>query len=874
MKMKKIGSLLLAVALVFSSVSMASAIGDSTIDTDTTKDIESYATKLSVNKIKKADLAFVIDSTGSMGDYIGSVKRNLTEFMKYLKSKKIDLNICLVDYKDITNDGPESSVLHSFGGNSWTSDIKKVVTEFDRINVDGGGDTPETPTDGFRKLPGIESWRDDAQHFVFLLTDANYKGRDDDKRLYNMDEWAGAFRKIGMHTTVVSLPKYEKDYKDLYTLTGGKFIDISSSDYYKLMIDIADWIEESLKDTDGDGLPDAWEINGVDTNGDGKMDLDLKSMGADPNIPDIFVEIDWMYRPRAEGNLFGHKYEKQKEINLKPSSKSMKIVYDQFKNHGINLHIDAGSDSVDYVTGKKWGSLSGGNVLEYQKNIELGKYYENWNKYALDNFSHNRLNVFRYAMFINKFDGHTWSGISEAIPGQFLIVADVNGGVSSNDTKLAGTFMHELGHTLGLKHGGDEDLNHKANYLSIMNYNYQFSGLLGTNEVNYSEYELPEINESDIDERKGVDPYGVTKGQKLGVKWFYRNLLFYIKEGTANSIAGKSIDFNKNGDDKQTGLKIDLNDDGSKKEIHKKSIKDWQHLSYKGGCIGNYGAKDESDTLITKHPEYDESLKEMTYEEAINKGLVGNPGDCEIGEIGPKTIYSNIKNEKLIIKVNNLGVEKVIPTIRVKSNVLDKEYIKKIEIEGNSDSINSISVEIPLKESITEGSYSVECELECENGLVETKNGTITVSKAGTIEAKTGDKLSLVNDDDGQEVLYNWKSNDDCVTINDKGEMIANRSGNTVITGTDSEDNQIKFNVIVTDGKNNKADSTLSENQNTNKDHKTDIKKDTAVKSDTKKDATTKTGDQTQYMIYAIGIFVSVVLLGCLVFKRKKNENI
>lgn len=89
MKMKKIGSLLLAVALVFSSVSMASAIGDSTIDTDTTKDIESYATKLSVNKIKKADLAFVIDSTGSMGDYIGSVKRNLTEFMKYLKSKKL-----------------------------------------------------------------------------------------------------------------------------------------------------------------------------------------------------------------------------------------------------------------------------------------------------------------------------------------------------------------------------------------------------------------------------------------------------------------------------------------------------------------------------------------------------------------------------------------------------------------------------------------------------------------------------------------------------------------------------------------------------------------------------------------------------------------
>jgi hypothetical protein len=48
----------------------------------------------------------------------------------------------------------------------------------------------------------------------------------------------------------------------------------------------------------------------------------------------------------------------------------------------------------------------------------------------------------------------------------------------------AGTVMHELGHNLGLRHGGNENLNYKPNYVSTMNYLYQLSGLptIGTSE--------------------------------------------------------------------------------------------------------------------------------------------------------------------------------------------------------------------------------------------------------------------------------------------------------------------------------------------------------------------------------------------------------
>lgn len=37
-----------------------------------------------------------------------------------------------------------------------------------------------------------------------------------------------------------------------------------------------------------------------------------------------------------------------------------------------------------------------------------------------------------------------------------------------------GLFMHELGHNLSLHHGGDETLNYKPNYMSVMNYIYLY----------------------------------------------------------------------------------------------------------------------------------------------------------------------------------------------------------------------------------------------------------------------------------------------------------------------------------------------------------------------------------------------------------------
>jgi hypothetical protein len=78
----------------------------------------------------------------------------------------------------------------------------------------------------------------------------------------------------------------------------------------------------------------------------------------------------------------------------------------------------------------------------------------------------------------------------------------------------AGTTMHELGHNLDLRHGGDEDENYKPNYLSVMNYLYQSSGIQFASvpgstafdhwELDYSDYAYPTLNEYHLDESVGL----------------------------------------------------------------------------------------------------------------------------------------------------------------------------------------------------------------------------------------------------------------------------------------------------------------------------------------------------------------------------------
>ena len=326
--------------------------------------------------------------------------------------------------------------------------------------------------------------------------------------------------------------------------------------------------DDLYTDRDSDGIPDSWEVYGADVDGNGTKDIDFPTMGADPNVPDIFVEVDWM-----EG------------ISVRPGA--MRKVYEQFAVHGINLHVDAGPNSIDYVTGKTWGALSCGNSFPYAYNFSTN---DSWGQMANTQFESVRRTSFRYCLFVDHYNDTRSSGLAQ-MPGQLLIIADVDGWISDNDTAQAGTFMHELGHTLGLNHGGDDGDNYKPNHISVMNYMYQTKGLAGTGAINYSEFALPALKEEELDEGKGIDPEGLTAGTGLTMRLQFNGRSYDL----GYSIAKTAVDFDLNGVIDHR-LKYDVNNDNKFTEL-RPSIKEWTLLQIKAGNIGQAAGYAENNEI-------------------------------------------------------------------------------------------------------------------------------------------------------------------------------------------------------------------------------------------------------------------------------------
>ena len=240
------------------------------------------------------------------------------------------------------------------------------------------------------------------------------------------------------------------------------------------------------RDSDADGLPDVWETEGVVLDGAaGPRWIDLPAMGADPAKPDLFLHVDWMadatrdQRPRPEA------------IQLVVDAFARAPVTSPTGSVGIALHVDAGPESLLAEPDVRWGALSRARALAWQDNLGTaaeGTY--DWSAFLAvkdmpGGFADTgRAAVFHYAVFGHFHDrdspgGGGASGIARGIGGTDLLITlgNFTGGVGSVQEQ-AGTLMHELGHNLGLRHGGCDDRNLKPGYASVMNYTFQMDGLV------------------------------------------------------------------------------------------------------------------------------------------------------------------------------------------------------------------------------------------------------------------------------------------------------------------------------------------------------------------------------------------------------------
>ena len=371
-------------------------------------------------------------------------------------------------------------------------------------------------------------------------------------------------------------------------------------------------------DADEDGLPDVWEEVGYYA-ANGQF-VDLPGMGANPLRKTIFIEIDYMD---------GHK-PSQQALDLIKQAFADAPVANPVGKPGIDLLIMV-DDEVPFT--EFLGSETTQDTYDWSGEDGTKTYFQ---QIKDAHFTEDLKAVSRYCLFAHRIDfgsSNSFSGISRGdadtgFAGSDFIVSlgdpEVGVGGVGSIAQQAGTFMHELGHSLGLRHGGNEDVQGKPNYISVMNYYFQFGGVCpGASPCfDFSREKLDELDENKLVETVGV---GAASGLRTAKQTGTLGAVIYFDD------ASGAIDWNKSGGDAETAAyALDLNGDnkpiGPRLGSKLKGFDDWSALKFKGGNIGAVGSDatlPPPPAATEPPPEIDEEVFEALGPPAPTK-LTGN----------------------------------------------------------------------------------------------------------------------------------------------------------------------------------------------------------------------------------------------------------
>ncbi|WP_428562138.1 MAG: hypothetical protein ACP59X_20615 [Solidesulfovibrio sp. DCME] len=300
------------------------------------------------------------------------------------------------------------------------------------------------------------------------------------------------------------------------------------------------------RDSDGDGLPDLWELRGYTVGG---AYVNLPALGASPWHKDVFVWMDYMVTPGS--------------VNLGPSQTVIDNIKAVFNNAPVT--------NPDGTTGIHIHPVLK-NQVPYAETLGIkNDYVQVWVDFdALKNNSFETAYApsFRYMIWANTYNQGTSSGLARGIPAtDFLVTLGGWQTVGGTDWQKQGTFIHELGHCLGLTHGGSDHINYKPNYLSVMNYSFQTWGLYRNGHwgddgyplnFDYQRLNTPSLDKASLQEGLGLT--GADDVSAYGTVYYYVSGDYYYNQIATNAAGG--IDWNHNGVIDTSPVSADINRSG------------------------------------------------------------------------------------------------------------------------------------------------------------------------------------------------------------------------------------------------------------------------------------------------------------------------
>ena len=192
------------------------------------------------------DTAILIDSTGSMGDYIAKYK---SEALR-LATKTLDAGgrVALYDYRDLKD--PYTPVKRCGFDTCTLETFKQGLNQIGAS--DGGEDEPESLLSASFHVMKNESWQLGSTKSLVILTDASYHSPDyDGITFYDVKALSKQIDPVNFY--IITTKSHLADYESLAKATDGAVVTTSSNltlltDTIMERYDSLPRVEESLKD--------------------------------------------------------------------------------------------------------------------------------------------------------------------------------------------------------------------------------------------------------------------------------------------------------------------------------------------------------------------------------------------------------------------------------------------------------------------------------------------------------------------------------------------------------------------------------------------------------------------------------------------------
>jgi hypothetical protein len=185
----------------------------------------------------RADLVFVIDTTGSMNDKIDGLIESCQSFVDKLAAKRIDWVAAVVGFGDLTVEG-DRIVATPFS--SSADRVKALLRGLPRYS--GGGNEGESSLEALQAALDQPGYRADAMKIVVLITDEPAL-----QRKLRPAAVTGKLRQAGAIAFVLS-PKI-KYFQAMATETGGQWWNVTTGGDFSQILAVFDRIATQVAAT-------------------------------------------------------------------------------------------------------------------------------------------------------------------------------------------------------------------------------------------------------------------------------------------------------------------------------------------------------------------------------------------------------------------------------------------------------------------------------------------------------------------------------------------------------------------------------------------------------------------------------------------------